>query len=236
MRTLAFLLMVLVMAACSSSDGTQDAVAAATSIAAESTAVTTVPPTTTEASTTTTVAPTTTAATTTTTTQPTTTTTQPTTTTTSGGPYVVGTPELYPLTPLPESDGAGGSGCAPGSGPLPDGVWFGNVGGIGAASVDFDLACFYFGDIAYAEGAKDGEEVNNDYYIRNVNPALRTVPIATGAMVFEIDAASIGYLSIPFADWPVDPAGYIACPSNWCGVWLFVNGGQVTEILEQYLP
>jgi hypothetical protein len=149
---------------------------------------------------------------------------------------VVGTPELYPLTPLPGSDGAGGSGCAPGAGPLPDGVWFGNVGAIGAASVDFDLACFYFGDIAYTEGAEDGEEINNDYYIRNVNPVLRTVPIATGAMVFEIDAASIGYLNIPFVDWPVDPAGYIACPSNWCGVWLFVNGGQVTEILEQYLP
>ena len=232
MKVVAVFLAVVVAASCSSPDESQDAAASAasaTSVAAESTVATTVPPTTTEATATTTVAPTTTAAT-------TTTTTQPTTTTTSGGPYVVGTPELQPLTPLPGSGGAGGSGCAPGSGPLPDGVWFGNVGGIGAASVDFDLACFYFGDIAYTEGAKDGEEVNNDYYVRNVSPALRTVPIATGAMVFEIDAASIGYLNVPFADWPVDPAGYIACPSNWCGVWLFVNGGQVTEILEQYLP
>jgi hypothetical protein len=229
MKVVALFLAVVVAASCSSSDESQDAAASATSVAAESTVVITVPPTTSEATTTTTVPPTTTAAT-------TTTTAQPTTTTTSGGPYVVGTPELYPLTPLPGSDGAGGSGCAPGAGQLPNGVWFGNVGAIGAASVDFDLACFYFGDIAYTEGAEDGEEINNDYYIRNANPALRTVPIATGAMVFEIDAASIGYLNIPFADWPADPAGYIACPSNWCGVWLFVNGGQVTEILEQYLP
>ncbi len=229
MKVVAVFLAVVVAAGCSSSDESQDAAASATSVAAESTVVTTVPPTTTEATTTTTVAPTTTAAT-------TTTKTQLTTTTTSGGPYVVGTPELYPLTPLRESDGAGGSGCAPGAGPLPDGVWFGNVGAIGAASVDFDLACFYFGDIAYTEGAEDGEEVNNDYYIRDLNPALRTVRVAMGATVYEIDPGSVGFLTVPFPDWPVDPAGYIACPSNWCGVWLFVNGGQVTEILEQYLP
>ncbi len=229
MKVVAVFLAVVVAAGCSSSDESQDAAASATSVAAESTVVITVPPTTSEATTTTTVPPTTTAAT-------TTTKTQLTTTTTSGGPYVVGTPELYPLTPLRESDGAGGSGCAPGAGPLPDGVWFGNVGAIGAASVDFDLACFYFGDIAYTEGAEDGEEVNNDYYIRDLNPALRTVRVAMGATVYELDPGSVGFLTVPFPDWPVDPAGYIACPSNWCGVWLFVNGGQVTEILEQYLP
>jgi hypothetical protein len=229
MKTLAFLLMVLAVAACDSSSTTENTVAPPTSVAVDSTAATTV-------ATTTTVVPTTTTTPATTTTAASATTTTAATTTTTGGPYVVGAPELYPLTPLPGSDGAGGSGCAPGAGPLPDGVWFGYVSSIGATSVEFDLACFYFGDIAYTKGAEDGEEVNNDYYVRNVNPTVRTVPVATPSMVYEIESTSVGFLTVLFADWPIDPAGYIACPSDWCGVWLFVNSGEVTEILEQYLP
>jgi len=241
-RTLALLLMVLVIAACNSSDGAQDAAASATTVVSVTIVETTVVPTTTVATTTTAVvhvtpAPTITVPTTTTTiTTPPTTTTVPTTTTTSAGPYVVGSPEIYPGSPLPGSAGAGGSGCSPGAGPLPDGVWFGYIGSIGSTSVDFDLACLYVGDIAYAKGAEDGVEVDIDYYIRNANPTLRTVPVAATATVYEIEAGSIGFLTVPFAGWPVDPTGYIACPSNWCGVWMFVNGGEVTEILEQYFP
>jgi hypothetical protein len=145
-------------------------------------------------------------------------------------------PEFYPLSPLPGSGGAAGSGCSPGAGALPDGVWFGYVLAKSAADIDFDLSCFYFGDIAYTKGAEDGEEVNNDYYVRNVNPTLRTVPVAPTAAVWEIETGSVGFLNVPFSGWPVDPAGYIACPSDWCGVWLFVNGGDVTEILEQFVP
>ena len=194
--------------------------------------MTTVAPTTT-AATTTTVATTTVPATTTT---GATTTTAPTATTTSDDPYVIEDPEFYPLSPLPGSDGAGGSGCAPGAGSLPDGVWFGYVLAKTPTEIEFDLACFYFGDIAYTEGAADGEEVNNDYYVRNANPTLRTIPIDASASVWEIDAGSIGYLEVAFSDWPLDPTGYLSCPSNWCGVWLFVNSGTVTEILEQYVP
>ena len=195
------------------------------------------PETTTEppATTTTTAATATTVATTATTAAPTTTTTAATTTTTAG-PYEVGVPEFYPLAPLAGSGGAAGSGCSPGAGPLPDGVWFGYVVGKSAADIDFDLACFYFGDIAYTEGAADGEEVNNDYYVRNVNPTLRTIPVAPTSAVWEIETGSVGFLNVPFSGWPLDPAGYIACPSDWCGVWLLVNGGDVTEILEQYVP
>ena len=90
-----------------------------------------------------------------------------------------------PLAPLPGSGGAAGSGCSPGAGPLPDGVWFGYVVAKSAADIDFDLACFYYGDIAYTEGAADGEEVNNDYYVRNVNPTLRTIPVAPTVTVYE---------------------------------------------------
>ncbi|MEA2023881.1 MAG: hypothetical protein U9N79_06270 [Actinomycetota bacterium] len=225
MRAFMVFLLVLAVVGCNSSDGTKDTVASTTTAVSESTVVTTVAPTTTVATTTTADVTTTTGATT-TTAAPTT------TTTTAGDPYEVGDPDLYPLAPLPGSDGAGGSGCAPGAGPLPDGVWFGYVHSIGAASVDFDLACFYFGDIAYTKGAEDGVEVANDWYVRNTNPTLRTVPVAAGATVYELDVGNIGFLTVPFPDWPDDPAGL----SDWDFFWLFVNGGEITEILEQFVP
>lgn len=225
------LVLVLVSAGCNSSDETQDTTAPETSVATDTIAATTLPPPTTVA-TTTTAGPTTTAAPTATTAAPAATTTTVATTTTTGGPYEVGVPDLYPLTALPGSGGAGGSGCAPGAGPLPDGVWFGYVEAIGATSIEFDLACFYFGEIAYTEGAADGVEVANDWYVRNVNPTLRTVPVATGATVYELDAGYVGFLTVPYPDWPADPAGL----SEWDFFWLFVNGGEVTEILEQFVP
>ncbi len=240
MRTLAALLIVLVIAACSSSDDAQNAAAPPTTATGETTLTSIVPPSTIVVTTSTTVAPTTTTGPTTTLVSPppilAPTTTVPMTTTTAGGPYVVGTPEIYPGAPLPGSAGAGGSGCAPGAGQLPDGVWFGYVHAIGATSIDFDLACLYTGDLARTKGAEDGVEVEIDYYIRNANPTLRTVPVMTGATVYELEVGSVGYLTVSYPNWPVNPAGSIVCPSNWCGVWLFVNGGEVTEILEQYFP
>lgn len=235
MRTRIFVLALLVLAGCTSSGDSEDGSAADETTTIASTVPTTVPATTSTSTTSTTVATTTTAPTTTTMAAPTTTSTAA-TTTTNGGPYLVGTPELYPLAPLPGSDGAAGSGCAPGAGALPDGVWFGYVLAKSAAAIDFDLSCFSFGDIAYDEGALDGEEVNNDYYVRNANPTLRTISIDPAVTVYEIEAGSTGHLDMPFSAWPVDPSAYLACPSNWCGVWLFINGGNVTEILEQYVP
>jgi len=240
MRTLAVLLMVLVIAACSSSDDAENAAAPPATAVGETTLTSIVPPSTIVVTTSTIAAPTTTTGPMTTIVSPpptlAPTTTVPTTTTISGGPYVVGSPEIYPGAPLPGSAGAGGSGCAPGAGQLPDGVWFGYASAKGTSSIDFDLACLYVGDIAYTKGAEDGVEVDNDYYIRNVNPTLRTVSVAASATVYEIEGGSIGFLTVPFADWPMDPTGYVACPSDWCGVWLFVNDGEATEILEQYFP
>jgi len=116
-------------------------------------------------------------------------------------------------------------------------VWFGYVVVRSASTIEFDLACFYFGDIAYEKGAEVGEEVANDYFVSNVNPTLRAITIAGDVSVFEIDATQPDtFLSVPFVDWPVDPSGYIACPDTFCGVWLYINDGAVTEIVEQYVP
>ena len=38
-------------------------------------------------------------------------------------------------------------------------------------------------------------------------------------------------------EWPPDwERAYAECPGEFCGVWLYVNDGVVTEIVEQYVP
>ena len=135
--------------------------------------------------------------------------------------------------PLPGSDGAGGSGCAPGSGDLPDGVWFGFLRSGTDSSVEFDLACFYFGDAATA---KAGGPVDNDYLIVNQNPALRSVPVAVDTRVLTLDLPSPELSIKSYADWYPVPSGAPPCPGTACLAWLYVNGGQATEIVEQFLP
>jgi hypothetical protein len=29
---------------------------------------------------------------------------------------------------------------------------------------------------------------------------------------------------------------YLECPGNWCLVWLYVNNGLVTDVVEQFVP
>ncbi|MEN8238934.1 MAG: hypothetical protein ABFR53_07010 [Actinomycetota bacterium] len=181
---------------------------------------------------TTTVPPTTTTAPEVSTTVPVTTTVPATTTTTI---YFATADSLYPPESL-SSDGASGSGCSPGSGALPSGVWFGYATAGNATSLQFDLACWYFGDLAWEIAATYGETAENDYYVVNQNPTLRTVPVATGAIVHHINASSTAHDPMAYADWLLEPEGYLSCPFDFCPLWLYVNGGEVTEILEQYVP
>ena len=53
---------------------------------------------------------------------------------------------------------------------------------VSGRTVTFDLVQWFSGDAATKAAAEDGEESPppNDYYIRNVNPRLRTLPVATG--------------------------------------------------------
>lgn len=227
-RVIALLtVMGLVIAACGEGD-TSDPLATTTSVSATTTTsvvtTTTLPDTTTTPATTSTTVP---ATTTTTRTPP------------PAGGYVVVEASIFPAQPLPNSGGAGGSGCAPGPGALPDGIWYGTVLGATQDSVDFDLACFYYGDIAYEVGAAAGEDdVTNDYFILNDNPTIRTVPVAAGAMVWSIPGDLGDLVPLSFAtDWPPDWArAYAACPGDFCGMWLYINQGTATELVEQYVP
>lgn len=149
-------------------------------------------------------------------------------------------PNLVPPDPLPGSDDAAGSGCSPGEGPLPDGVWFGMAEEITSDGIRFDLACFFFGDAANEAAAEDGVEeipVPNDYYIRNQVGTLRLVPVPATAMVHTLGTSiDDGFETITFSTWGEQEDGFLICPGESCLVWLYVNGGRVTEIVEQYTP
>lgn len=136
-----------------------------------------------------------------------------------------------------------GSGCAPPSGDvLPDGVWFGYAmafggfqAGSGSEPLSFDLACYFTGDAAYAARVADGLPGDSDAseYVRNKNPKLYTVPFWASAEVWSIPSGSGFPQLIPAGSWPRSD-GYFACPGAGCPVWLYVNGGMITGLVEQY--
>ena len=118
---------------------------------------------------------------------------------------------------------------------LTDGIWFGFAEGISPGMITFDLACFWTGAAAEAKALEDGEE-SFDFYIRNNNPTNRQVLIAGSARVWYLDATGdITLIEIAPNQWP-HPSSYLLCPGEYCSVWLYVNGGQATGIVEQYLP
>ena len=240
MRRVVLLLMrmALVTTACGG-DGTALTTAVATTTSPATTQTTAPPASSTPpppppstVATTTTLPPTTTTEAATTTTTTTTTTTVPT-----GGPYLVDEGDFFP-DPYPGSLQAHGSGCVTGGALLlPDGVWFGFAEALASGTITFDLACCYTGAAAMTKATDDGEEAF-DFYIRNMNPKTYPVPIAGSARVWYIDMTSPNVsvpLEIPLAAWP-HPGSYVPCPGQYCAVWLYVNGGEATGIVEQYLP
>ncbi len=134
---------------------------------------------------------------------------------------------------------ASGSGCTPGTDELPDGDWFGYVAGAASGEIELDLACWFTGDAAVLASAEDGEESPppNDYYIRNVNPELRTVPVAVDPEVMWLPNIGGPELeAITYADWIAARYGPGPEGEYKPGVWLTVADGEIVEIDEQYVP
>jgi hypothetical protein len=129
------------------------------------------------------------------------------------------------------TDAASGSGCTPGSGTLPDGWWYGLSVTANADHTEFtfDLACYYTGPIAETIAAGRGDEVNNDYYVVNDNPTLRTVPVAAGATASCVELGGAD-LNVPCAISDIPDSSV-----PWA-VWFRVVGGRVDRAVEQYAP
>lgn len=144
--------------------------------------------------------------------------------------YAPGDPFDFPAA-LPGSDEAGGSGCAPGIDGLPDGIWFGYVSDRSANEIDFDLACIWVGEAAYRRTVEAGEEPIVGFWISNVNPKIRTVPVGSEATVYHL-TTSVGIDLISYREWLRGPCHGFEASS--CPVWLYVNGGRVTSVVEQF--
>ena len=141
------------------------------------------------------------------------------------------------------SQGALGSGCVPQPGELPDGIWFGVVQEKTTDSITFDLACYYVGELAQQKSSEQGQgEVINDFYISNQNPTVFDLQVDQQALVHEIqlhnENASAPLETIDYAEWPSDNGKYLCWAGDGipCFVWVAINDGHVTEIVEQYLP
>ena len=109
----------------------------------------------------------------------------------------------------------------------------------GGRTVTFDLIQFFTGDAAAKAAAEDGEESPppNDYYIRNVNPRLRTLPVRDGAPI-TVNVLAAQATGSSTKDVPVDLAKLASYfpNSGTPPFWITVEQGQVTRIAQQYLP
>jgi hypothetical protein len=114
--------------------------------------------------------------------------------------------------------------------------------------VTFDLVQFFTGEEAIAAYQEDGQDdagdptPPNDYYIRNVNARLRTLPISAESTVTVVrlgEASGAGSVQSTLADLPrhleetgPGPEGQL----SWSPYWLTVEDGVVVALDEQYLP
>jgi hypothetical protein len=139
--------------------------------------------------------------------------------------------------PLPGSAEAAGSGCVIGQDVVPDGAWFGFVDAFNGTTFAIDIACIWTGDAAATAADADGNEFVG-FYTRNVNPKVRSVLTSSDATAYWLDAAGdLTPQALPIAHWPsTTGTPYQDCPSDQCAVWIYVNDGVATELVEQYLP
>jgi hypothetical protein len=106
-------------------------------------------------------------------------------------------------------------------------------------TITFDLIQFFTGDAATKAAAEDNEESPppNDYYIRNVNPRLRTLPVAADApiTVNVLAAQTTGSATKDVSVTLAKLASYFP-NSGTPPFWIVVEQGQVTRIAQQFLP
>lgn len=135
---------------------------------------------------------------------------------------------------------------------------------VSASEIVADYAQWLTGDEANQAAFEDGvigsveEGVPNDYYIRNVNPRLRTLPLSGDVAVWLVSAPSgpVETVAVEVEEWlalfndgvPWDyeteepPAweaphyGYFGSGTIYAGYWLFIVGGEVIAIERQYVP
>jgi hypothetical protein len=106
-------------------------------------------------------------------------------------------------------------------------------------TITFDLIQFFTGEAATKAAAEDGEESPppNDYYIRNVNSRLRTLPVRSDAPItVNVLAAQSTGSSTKDVTVTLDELASYFPNSGTAPFWITVAQGQVTKIAQQFLP
>jgi hypothetical protein len=106
-------------------------------------------------------------------------------------------------------------------------------------TITFDLIQFFTGEAATKAAAEDGEESPppNDYYIRNVNSRLRTLPVRPDAPItVNVLAAPSTGSSTKDVSVTIDELASYFPNSGTAPFWITVAQGQVTKIAQQFLP
>ena len=105
---------------------------------------------------------------------------------------------------------------------------------VSGRTVTVDLVQWFIGEAAAKAAAEDGKESPppNDYYIRNVNPRLRTLPLDTSArLTLTAQTAGQG------GSGPVQvDLARLAASGRKHLFWATVQGGRIQRLEEQYLP
>jgi hypothetical protein len=105
--------------------------------------------------------------------------------------------------------------------------------------ITFDLIQFLTGEAAIKAAAEDHQESPppNDYYIRNVNPRLRTLPVRSGApitvnnLAYQESGNSTKNVTVTLAK-----LASLMPKQGGPPIWITVQNGQVTKIAEQFVP
>jgi hypothetical protein len=115
-------------------------------------------------------------------------------------------------------DGAFGSGCSPGPGPLPDGEWLGNIAQRRSDEFDFDLVCLV-----------TNEDV--DWELVNESTSLRSLAVDGDVLVDELSQGDLTQMTTTYDNWGTEPCDI----SGPCAVWIRILDGHVIYISEQFL-
>ena len=118
-----------------------------------------------------------------------------------------------------------GSGCSPGSGALPNGIWFGRIEGWSPSQIDFDLMCAYTGIAAQPKAEANGDRSDRRIYASNVNSTSRSVGIAPGAVARLSRGNGLTGNRIAIADQLDLIANSISL------AYIYVNDGRVTDVV-----
>ena len=116
---------------------------------------------------------------------------------------------------------------------------------VDAHTITVDVVQFLTGQAAIdayrQDYPEDPDGPPNDYYIVNINPRLRTLPVTSDIEVQLVRLHEGGGTELEPGTWEELPTYLDAYPTeddrlSWNPFWITIHSGEVTAIEEQYIP